>query len=190
MPYIIDGYNVLHALGLLRGRTGPHGLEKARLHLLGMLSGVYGDAATTVTVVFDAHHPRPGVEDQTDYHGLHVRYAAHHPAADDLIEELIRHDAAPRQLTVVSDDHRLRDAARRRHCRVVGCLDYLDELDRQRRKHRSTPKSEEGERRSAGDAQRWLEEFADLGESHELRAMEPFAEDSPLRQQKKGGRRV
>ena len=33
--YLIDGYNLLHAMGVLQGRVGPLGLEKARLRLLG-----------------------------------------------------------------------------------------------------------------------------------------------------------
>ena len=50
--YLIDGYNLLHAMGILHGRTGPTGLEKARLGLLGLLKGAYGDEASAVTVVF------------------------------------------------------------------------------------------------------------------------------------------
>ena len=51
MPYLIDGYNLLHAMGVLRGKVGPQGLEKARLRLLGLLRGVYGKDAGAVTVV-------------------------------------------------------------------------------------------------------------------------------------------
>ena len=54
MLYLIDGYNLLHAMGVLRGRVGPTGLEKARRRLLGLLHGSYGDESCRVTVVFDA----------------------------------------------------------------------------------------------------------------------------------------
>ncbi|HZU38431.1 MAG TPA: NYN domain-containing protein [Gemmataceae bacterium] len=175
MTYLIDGYNLLHALGLLRSRVGPHGLEKARLRLLGYLSGAYGPAATAVTVVFDAHDAPPGIEQQHDYQGVHVRFAVDVPEADDLIEQLIRHDAAPRQLTVVSDDHRVQKAARRRHCQVVGCLDYMEELDRSRRSRRQArQETEKQQGMSPEEAQHWLKEFADLENEPDLKALEPF----------------
>ena len=49
-----------------------------------------------------------------------------------LIEELIRNEASPRLLTVVSDDHRIQHAARRRGCVVLGCLDYYERLVQRR----------------------------------------------------------
>lgn len=175
MTYLVDGYNLLHAIGLLHPRLGPHGLEKARLGLLGYLSGTYGSKATTVTVVFDAHHAPPGSDDELDYQGVHVRFAVHHPEADDLIEFLIRHDSAPRQLTVVSDDHRLQQAARRRRCHVLGCLDYVEELNRLRHsREKSRPEAEKRDRLSPAETERWLAEFGDLDNAPELKAMEPF----------------
>src|SRR5258708_7083624 len=102
MRYLIDGYNLLHAMGMIHGRAGPQGLEKARLRLLGLLHGTFGDQTSTVTVVFDAAGAPPGAKDQHDFQGIHVHFAVHQKEADELIEDLIRHDAAPRQLTVVS----------------------------------------------------------------------------------------
>src|SRR5437660_754201 len=131
---LIDGYNLLHAMGLLRGRAGPTGLEKARLGLLGLLRAVYGSQASAVTVVFDAANAPPDAPEEGEYQGIHVRFAVKQEEADDVIERLIRSDSAPRRLTVVSDDHRIRDAAERRHCTVSGCTEYLEWLERHRRK--------------------------------------------------------
>lgn len=50
--------------------------------------------------------------------------------ADDLIERLIKSHAAPKKLTVVSDDHRIQQAGRRRGCPIAGCSAYLDQLER------------------------------------------------------------
>src|SRR5438477_11517341 len=111
MSYLIDGYNLLHAMGLLGGRVGPTGLEKARLGLMGLLRAVYGEQAATVTVVFDAAHAPPGTPEAEDYQGIHVRFAVRQEQADDLIEALIHRESSPRQLTVVSDDHRIQRAA-------------------------------------------------------------------------------
>jgi predicted RNA-binding protein with PIN domain len=164
MPCVIDGYNLLHAMGLLRGKVGPTGLEKARLGLLGLLRAVYGDEATKVTVVFDAAHAPPGAARREEYHGIQVRFAVDQTEADDLIETLIHDDAVPRQLIVVSDDHRIQRAAQRRHCTVSGCAQYLEWLERHRReRRRSAPAAEsKPEHLSEQETQHWLQEFAGL----------------------------
>ncbi len=131
MRFLIDGYNLLHAgwpahARRARARAWP----RLRRLLLDRIRGSHGRAAASVTVVFDARHAPPDAEPEEDRPGPHVRFAVGYPAADDLIEELIRTDAAPAGLTVVSDDRRLRDAARRRGCAVARCLDYLEALDR------------------------------------------------------------
>jgi predicted RNA-binding protein with PIN domain len=163
MRYLIDGYNLLHAMGLLYGKVGPHGLEKARLALLGRLCGAYGDDTGTVTVVFDASRAPPGAVAEENYHGIHVRYALD-GEADEVIENLIQHEATPRQLTVVSDDHRVQQAGRRRRCLVLGCLDYLEEMERRRRRKLARPQTAKPEGVSAEEAQHWLREFADLAD--------------------------
>lgn len=173
MPYLIDGYNLLYAMGVLHGRVGPGGLEKARRALLGLLHGTYGPQSSVITVVFDAAQAPRGAEEEEDYHGIRVRFAVHQEAADDLIELLIRHDASPRQLTVVSDDHRLQQAARHRHCVVVGCLEFLDELDRWRRRRRDPSETapEKQDRVSQEELGRWLREFGDLDNDPDMKEL-------------------
>src|SRR2546423_542027 len=104
MLYLIDGYNLLHAMGVMRPRMGPSGLERARGSLLGLLAGVYGDEANLVTVVFDAAAAPRGAEREQHHRGIIVRFAIDEAEADDLIEQLIRKASTPKQLTVVSDD--------------------------------------------------------------------------------------
>src|SRR5262249_62148082 len=62
MHYLIDGYNLLHHVGLLSGRVGPTKLDKARRALLGHLSGRLGDEAVNATVGFAALRARPGAD--------------------------------------------------------------------------------------------------------------------------------
>jgi predicted RNA-binding protein with PIN domain len=173
MACVIDGYNLLHAMGILGGRTGPMVLRKARLGLLGLLRSAYGDEASTVTVVFDAADAPPGVPAEQEYKGIHIRFAVHQEEADDLIEALIRQDSAPRQLTVVSDDHRIQKAARRRRCTLLGCTEYLEWLDKHRRERRQPPSREpvKPEVVSRDEAQHWLQEFADLQNDPKLREL-------------------
>src|SRR4051794_15010603 len=116
--YVIDGYNLLHAMGALGGKAGPHGLEKARGRLLGMLHGAMGEESSAVTVVFDAAHAPPGSARDQDAHGIHVKFATGKQEADDVIEQLIRQSSSPKTLHVVSDDHRLHQAAKRRGCAI------------------------------------------------------------------------
>jgi predicted RNA-binding protein with PIN domain len=194
MHYLIDGYNLLHAMGIIRGRPGPTGLEKARLRLLGLLGGTYGEEAGQVTIVFDAAGALPGATEFKDYKGLQVRFAGRRQEADDLIEFLIEHDSAPKKLHVISDDHRIQQAARRRQCIVLGCADYVDWLDRHRRERRQPPPQAGGkpERVSEAESQRWLREFAHLEEDPDLKElfeMDRFEDDGPVSPRRASGAR-
>jgi predicted RNA-binding protein with PIN domain len=184
MLYLIDGYNLLYAMGLIHKRMPPDGLEKARQNLLGVLHGSFGADSARVTVVFDASRPRPGAAAEAEYHGVHVRFAVGLEAADDLIEVLIRRASAPHQLTVVSDDHRIKDAARRKHCVVKGCDEFLNEMEHRRKPH-TTPPGEQPPKPSGlsrDETQHWLKEFADLADDPALKELQDppeFFEDQP-----------
>jgi len=176
VAYLIDGYNLLHAMGVLRGRVGPQGLEKARLRLLGLLQGALGKDASQATIVFDAAAAPAGAAGEQEYQGIQVYFAIHHKQADDLIEALIRQNSAPKQLTVVSDDRRIQAAAQRRHCPVLGCLEFLEELERTRRRRHVTPNQNSDKQSSSPqDMDRWLRAFADLDNEPEMKELfQPF----------------
>ncbi|HVS36726.1 MAG TPA: NYN domain-containing protein [Gemmataceae bacterium] len=177
MRYLIDGYNLLHAMGVLAGRVGPHGLEKARLALLGRLLALHANDPGAVTVVFDAAKARAGAEREQEHKGLHVLYALREEA-DDVIEAIIRREATPRRLTVVSDDRRLKEAARRRRCPALGCLDYVEQVGRSALSASPLSAGETGDAAeapakprsvSAEETQRWLKEFGDLADDPKLK---------------------
>jgi predicted RNA-binding protein with PIN domain len=170
MRYLLDGYNLLHAMGILCGKVGPRGLEQARLALLNRLHAVLGDDSASTTVVFDAANAPPQAAAKDEYRGISICYALD-GEADDLIETLILHEATPRQLTIVSDDHRVQRAGRRRRCPVLGCLDYLDEMERLRQRKPAVaeaPVKPEG--MSEAETKHWLREFADLVDDPKVRA--------------------
>jgi predicted RNA-binding protein with PIN domain len=173
MFYLLDGYNLLYAMGVLHGRLGPAGLERSRLNLLGVVRGAHGDEAKNVTVVFDAAQPVPGVPAESDYHGVHVLFAVEQEQADDLIEQLIRQASAPKNLTVVCDDHRIQRAGRRRHCVVLGCQEYLEALRRKRRRPQATPNEPTVKPHGVSDAEtrHWLKEFGDLADDPNLKEL-------------------
>ncbi|MBI1346505.1 hypothetical protein GC163_09465 [bacterium] len=112
---VIDGYNLLHAAGLARLRYGPGDLERARHRLLAMLCEKL-DVAEQIrcTVVFDAQNSPIDSVREVRHQELRVIYAPVGTDADSEIEEIIAHHSAPKQMIVVSSDHRLHKAARRR----------------------------------------------------------------------------
>jgi hypothetical protein len=134
MPLLIDGYNLLNATGIVGGGAGPSSLGQSRLALLNFLAASVDprDLAHT-TVVFDAHNPPPGLPRVARHGGILIRFAAKHETADQLIEELIRADSAPRRLVVVSSDHEIQRAARRRRAKAVNSDAWYAELIRARR---------------------------------------------------------
>src|SRR4249920_21572 len=171
MRYLIDGYNLLHAMGVLHGQTGPKVLEKARLRLLSMLRGRFEQRTGNVTVVFDAAHAPPGAIEAQDYHGIHVRFAVNEDQADDLIEQIIRQESAPSRLAVVSDDRRLQQAGRRRRCQVQGCGEFLDHI----LKPKQTTEPPAKPAAPSEDREHWLKEFADLENDPDFKELfEPF----------------
>ena len=174
MSYLIDGYNLLFAyLGVPPSRKLSRGLERARRRLLEMLRSGQDEQSGDVTVIFDAAHAPPGAPSEFDHDGIHVAFAVHHERADDLIETMIRQASAPRQLTVVTDDRRIQQAARRRHCTVRGCADYLETLERSTSKPSSKGESPATKPHAISheDRQRWLGAFADLERDPAMREL-------------------
>jgi predicted RNA-binding protein with PIN domain len=166
MFFLIDGYNLLYAMGLLQRRSGPQVLEKARLRLLGFLHDGHGDDSHRVTVVFDAKQAPAYADAELEYQGIRVLFALAQEQADDLIEEMIRKASVPKKLTVVSDDRRIRTAAQRRHCIAWTCGEYQDHLDRVRRGESQLPVAAtdggKPDNLTQEEMQRWLDEFGGL----------------------------
>jgi uncharacterized protein len=131
MALIIDGYNLLNATDI----TGQYGagssLARTRLALLEFLADRLAstDRRTTV-VVFDGRHAPPGLEPVVVHRGITVRFARPNREADDVIEELIRDSTSPRRLTVVSSDHRLHRAARRRRAMPIDSERWFQQFAR------------------------------------------------------------
>ncbi len=176
MRYLIDGYNLLHALGLLHRDAGPSALRFARQRLLDTIRIAFDAAPPSLLVIFDAAAAPPGVSDTHVYRDIEVRFAVDHDEADDLIEALIREDSVPRQLSVVSDDHRIQQAARRRQCAVLGCDAFLDWLETQGRPRAPAPRvSAKPHDSSAEEAAHWQRAFGSLDDDPAMKELfDPF----------------
>ena len=126
MTYHIDGYNLLHAVGLANRNMPAKGLERARTRLLDWLADAIRGRTDLLRVVFDAQaSPAPSAE--SDHRGVRVRFAFRQ-TADELIAELVVAEQHPARLTVVSNDTQVRDAGRRRGCAVLSCQEFVDRM--------------------------------------------------------------
>jgi uncharacterized protein len=132
---LIDGYNLMYAAGIVgvgKGRGG--GLERSRAALCRFVAEALTDAERSgAVVVFDAAGAPPGLPDTLHFAGVKIRFAKGYADADELIEELIAADTAPRRSTVVSSDHRVQRAARRRRARAIDSDVWYETAIRNRR---------------------------------------------------------
>jgi len=154
---LIDGYNLLHASGVF-GRGGRTPLEGSREALLDWLGSVLSDAERRrTTIVFDARDAPPGLPRSAEKHGMQIHFAPRGHEADEMLEELIRVHSAPRSLTVVSSDHRVQRAARRRRAIPVDSDRWVAGI--RPPKAPDPPPREPPEVLSPEELQAWLDEF-------------------------------
>lgn len=150
MSLLIDGYNLLHLSGVLGRGRGPGYLERGRLALLNVLAeSLDEEQRRRTTIVFDAKDAPRELVAATKHQGMFVRYAVEHADADELIEQLIDADSAPRQLTVVSSDRRIQQAARRRGAKAAASVAWWEELLRARARQRASHADRASEERLA-----------------------------------------
>jgi len=196
VSYLIDGYNLMHAAGLMKTRFGPGGLEKARRGLVGILAASLGAEAANTTVVFDARVPTKLSDRETadselnapQLHGLRIEFATGEEDADARIEKLIVRDSAPRQLTVVSSDARIRRAARRRGAKPVESGEFWDKLIDRRRPGKTGDRAagtaaapaEKPSGRATADRDFWLREFDGLIAAEQLQELAAWFADEQI----------
>ena len=167
MRLLIDGYNLLHVTGIIGDGGGPATLERSRHALLNFLAATLelAERAQT-TVVFDAKNAPPGLPRTLIHDGLSVIFAPRSEEADTVIEQLIHEHSAPRQLTVVSSDHRIQRAARRRRATAVDSDRWYAGQLRQRRKRAGKGGQPQEEKPPAplsdAEVKWWLAQFTDI----------------------------
>lgn len=163
-PFLmIDGYNLMHAAGLSRASYGPGDLAKLRHQLLVKLARrLRTDERKRCTVVFDAVDAPPNLPGRFKHEEMLVLFPKPGHEADELIESLIASHSAAKRLTVVSSDHRLQTAIRRRKGTAIDSDVFLKQLESPHRQIGSKPGSGTETSSPEKETSFWEQEFADL----------------------------
>lgn len=166
---LIDGYNLMHAAGFARERYAPGELEQERERFLDWLwrrlpPGLRG----RTVVVFDGGGSDNQYVGQAAFRELRLLFSPRGLEADDLVEELIEQHSSPRQLQVISSDHRLHRAARGRRATCLDSEVFLATLARLARQARERQRELEELSKPTGElpaqTREWLAVFAEADE--------------------------
>jgi predicted RNA-binding protein with PIN domain len=155
MPVIIDGHNLLHSIHKEDPDSGL--ISDVQLcHIIGRYLKLIGEKGE---IIFDGTGPRDkgGFDNISN---LEVFFAGLRSDADTVIEDKIKANTAPKRLTIVSSDRRLRDAARKRKATLVKSQVFWDNL-RKQLSRKKTITEPVGKRRglSDGETEQWLKFF-------------------------------
>jgi predicted RNA-binding protein with PIN domain len=152
---IIDGHNLLHSIVKLH--EDPEPISDVRLCWI--ISRYMKAIGENGEIVFDGAGPR----DKSQFDNianLEVFFAGMGKDADSIIENKIRANTAPKRLSVVSSDRRLRKTAQARRATAVKSEIFWDNLQKQLK--RKKPIKEPKAKRvglSESETKQWLEFF-------------------------------
>ena len=141
MKWLIDGYNVCFAVGLLSRNVKDDELRQGRVALLAAIrEGMSEQDVRETVVVFDSQVDLklPDEPEVASFPG-EVRFSSMYREADDLIEELIRRESRPEKLTVVSSDGRIVRAANRRKATPLSNEAWWEALREGKLRRRAPP---------------------------------------------------
>ncbi len=163
MALIIDGYNLLYVTGIVGDVAGAGGtFQRSREALLNFLATSIPEAERgQTTIVFDAAQAPPGLPRTINHKGMTVRYASDYTDADALIEQLIGETHVPKSLVVVSSDHRIQRAARRRRAAFDDSDRWYSELWQRRMASQQVAQLDKPVTQlTAAEIEYWVEKFS------------------------------
>jgi predicted RNA-binding protein with PIN domain len=153
--FIIDGHNLLHTIFKLEGDSGAIS-DVGLCRILGSYFKLTGENGE---IVFDGTGP-PDKGGFDNISNLEVFFAGLRTDTDTVIEDKISVSTAPKGLTIVSSDRRLRSAARRRKATSIKSDVFWNDVQKQL--SRKSPAKEPTEKRQGlnkGETEQWLEFF-------------------------------
>lgn len=153
--FIIDGHNLLHAI-LKADETSKATGDLELCRIVGRYLARIGRPGV---MVFDGAGP-PDKSGFDDVGNLEVLFAGPGADADTVIEDKIGASTAPKRVTVVSSDRRLRKAARTRKCTSVKSEVFWEDVQRQLSRKRPAPEpAAKRQGLSESETDQWLDAF-------------------------------
>lgn len=153
--FIIDGHNLLYAIRKTEeGSDTPSDIALCRV-----LSTYFKLTGEKAEIVFDGTGP-PDKTGLDSISNLEVLFAGSRTDADTVIEDKVRASTAPKGLTVVSSDRRLRQAAHARRATSVKSEVFWTDVEKQLSRKR--PVREPAAKRqglSESETRQWLKFF-------------------------------
>ncbi len=153
--FIIDGHNLLHSIR--EADEGPESISDVQLcRIVGRYLKLAGEKGE---IIFDGTGPRDKSEFD-NISNLEVLFAGPGTDADTIIEDKIRANTAPKRLTIVSSDRRLRKAAQARKAMAVKSEVFWNNLQKQlsRKKGIREPAAKR-QGLTESETKQWLEFF-------------------------------
>jgi len=152
---IIDGHNLLHSIVKISDDSSSFG-DLQLCWIISRYLKVIGDKGE---IIFDGTGPR----DKSQYDNitnLEVIFAGLGRDADTVIEDKIRASTAPKRLSIISSDRRIRDTARTRKANAIKSEVFWENLQKQLRQKKPV-KEPEAKRSglSESETKQWLEFF-------------------------------
>lgn len=123
MSLILDAYNVLHCTHVLPMRYASINTRQ----LAAMLDRCNFDRGRMI-IVCDGRPKPDELDPRIDVGRVEIIHSGAATDADSVIEKLIEEETGPRDLTVVSNDHRIQRAARRRRAVAMASELFLRHL--------------------------------------------------------------
>lgn len=169
--YVIDGYNLMHALRRVVDLPGDH--SRARAQCVELLALIARRENQKMHIFFDGTPGEVGTGDHA-HHGVSVRFCGpERESADRAVKEYVENHAEPRKLLVVSSDRDVRDTCRLNGARVVSSQEIAAKLARRSSEHEPEPEVDEKPARGhIGDVEQdMIDEIGDM-EEFERRILE------------------
>ncbi len=153
--FIIDGHNLLHSIHKEDFDSGAIS-DVMLCRIVGRYLKQIGQSGE---IIFDGTGPRDKSEFD-NISNLEVFFAGLGTDTDTVIEDKIGANTAPRRLTIVSSDRRLRKAAQARKAISVKSEVFWKNIQKQLSRRRTTKEpAEKRQGLSDGETKQWLEFF-------------------------------
>ena len=153
--FIIDGHNLLHSIC----QAGDDSQVISDVQLCRIVGRYLRRIGETGEIVFDGTGP-PDKSGFDNISNLEVLFAGIGTDTDTVIEEKIRANTAPKRLSIVSSDRRLRKAAQARKATAIKSETFWNNVQKQLSQKEKT--KEPAEKRlglSESETEQWLEYF-------------------------------